>query len=470
MHVRPHFRLFGVPVRVEPFFVIVAALFGINLDPLWLVPAWIVVVFVSILVHEMGHALTYRAFGQRSAIVLHGFGGFTVPSGGGRRVLTKNRSILVSVSGVAAQILLLAVPARIVMGTNWGAEQKFRWDFIDSGFNWWPILGLIWFVSFWWAIVNLLPIRPLDGGHVAEEVLGFETACKVSIGAAIVAGIFAFRALGGLFPLLFFGILAYINFNELRAGERTGAFDPEAPDPGGHPSGRGGAGRRGAKRRGLRRGRRRDSPQLQVVGAPPVEDTGPRVADRGEIETRAWNALRRGDGAAASSITQQAAGVPLNRFLQASVSLVTGPAEMADDLFEAAYLAEPDGPPNLVPAGLLDDSGRAVPLAERLIAAGPVGVQAAGALQTHLHYAERFNAAAEVGERVFAAGPPSPAQSAFEVACSWARTGKTDEALRWVEVAVDAGFRAPGVLDGEPDLAPVRELPGWAAVRSRLSA
>jgi hypothetical protein len=39
-----------------------------------------------------------------------------------------------------------------------------------------------------------------------------------------------------------------------------------------------------------------------------------------------------------------------------------------------------------------------------------------------------------------------------------------------VEAAVDAGFRAPGLLDGEPDLASVRALPGWAAVRSRLSA
>jgi hypothetical protein len=39
-----------------------------------------------------------------------------------------------------------------------------------------------------------------------------------------------------------------------------------------------------------------------------------------------------------------------------------------------------------------------------------------------------------------------------------------------VEAAVDAGFRAPGLLDGEPDLAPVRALPGWPAVRSRLSA
>jgi len=159
-----------------------------------------------------------------------------------------------------------------------------------------------------------------------------------------------------------------------------------------------------------------------------------------------------------------------NAFLRASIALIMGPVEMADDLFEAAYRAEPGGAPNLVPATLLADRGRAVPVATRLIAAGRPGIEAAGGLQTHLHYAERFRAAAEVGEQVFAAGPQSPAQTAFEVACSWARAGDADEALRWVEAAVDAGFHAPGLLDGEPDLAPVRALPGWAAVRSRLSA
>ena len=101
---RAHFRIFGIPIRVEPFFVVVAALFGIRLEPLWMVFAWVVIVFVSVLVHELGHALTYRALGQRSAIVLHGFGGFTVPTGGGRRVLSKPKSIFVSISAALPQL------------------------------------------------------------------------------------------------------------------------------------------------------------------------------------------------------------------------------------------------------------------------------------------------------------------------------------------------------------------------------
>src|SRR5690606_32997497 len=98
--------------------------------------------------------------------------------------------------------------------------------------------------------------------------------------------------------------------------------------------------------------------------------------------------------------------------------------------------------------------GRAVALAARLVGEGEAGIEAAGSLQTHLHYAEQFTAAAEVGEQVFAAGPRSPAQTAFEIACSWARAGPPGAALRWVEAA----------------LAAVRALPGWAAVRRRLSA
>jgi Zn-dependent protease len=470
---RAHFRIFGIPIRVEPFFVIVAALFGIRIEPLWVVFAWVVIVFVAVLVHELGHALTYKLLGQRSAIVLHGFGGFTVPTGGGRQVLSKTKSVLVSVSGSFVQLVLVGLPAwYILYRTNVFESQPLfftdgsvaddPWTYWratgDEGFSWVPIAYYTQFVGIWWAVFNLFPIRPLDGGHVAETLLGFENACKLSIGAAIVAAFLAFRLTNfGFLALIYFGLFAYMNYRDLKA-DRNESFEVEAPDA---PAGR---------RRAGRSRRRRRSPNLEVVrptGGP--VDLTPRMPTA-EAETRAWNALRSGDGGRAASIMRQA-GDGGNPFLRASIALATGgPVEMADDLFEAAYRAEPGGPPNLVPATVLADTGRAVPVASRLVASGRPGVEAASGLQTHLHYAERFQAAAEVGEQVFAAGPQSPAQTAFEVACSWARAGSAEEALRWVEAAVDAGFRAPGLLDSEPDLAPVRALPGWPAVRSRLSA
>lgn len=74
-----------------------------------------------------------------------------------------------------------------------------------------------------------------------------------------------------------------------------------------------------------------------------------------------------------------------------------------------------------------------------------------------------------MGEAVFESGPPSPAQTAFEVACSWSRAGDVDRAVSWLERAADAGFRAASLVDGEPDLATVRADARWADLRPRLT-
>jgi hypothetical protein len=71
-----NFSLLGIPVRVHPMFWLVALLLGFrgNPKPQELV-LWVAVVFVSILVHELGHALAARAHGWEPWITLHGFGG-----------------------------------------------------------------------------------------------------------------------------------------------------------------------------------------------------------------------------------------------------------------------------------------------------------------------------------------------------------------------------------------------------------
>ena len=80
MPVHPRFRIFGIPVRVEPAFLVIMAFLGLQLaEEDWrLVLIWVAVAFVSILVHELGHALTLKAFGQESEIHLQGFGGVTL--------------------------------------------------------------------------------------------------------------------------------------------------------------------------------------------------------------------------------------------------------------------------------------------------------------------------------------------------------------------------------------------------------
>src|SRR3569832_1985176 len=91
------FRLFGIPVRVEPVFLLIAGMLGYQLidESLSLVFVWIGVTFVSILVHELGHALLLKAYGRPSSILLHGMGGVTMHD----RQLPRARGIAVSLAG-----------------------------------------------------------------------------------------------------------------------------------------------------------------------------------------------------------------------------------------------------------------------------------------------------------------------------------------------------------------------------------
>jgi hypothetical protein len=103
----PHFVLFGTPVRVEPTFFLVAVYLGLNLENLGLIVAWVAVMFVGILIHELGHALAYRAYGSGAAIVLWGFGGLTYGQAG----LKPRQHVLVSLAGPLTGLILLGIPA-----------------------------------------------------------------------------------------------------------------------------------------------------------------------------------------------------------------------------------------------------------------------------------------------------------------------------------------------------------------------
>jgi Zn-dependent protease len=202
---RPHFRLFGIPVRIEPVFLLIAGLLGYQLidESVSLVFVWIGVTFVSILVHELGHALLLKAYGQPSSILLHGMGGVTVSS----RRLPRGRSIAVSLAGSCVSLLLLYLPARWLNGSEWIHHQTL-W-----------VRGAVAFTAFanlWWSVANLLPIRPLDGGNVVTELVGAPMARRVSIAVAVIGGVWALR-IGQQFAGLMALFLAFTSYQEIVA-------------------------------------------------------------------------------------------------------------------------------------------------------------------------------------------------------------------------------------------------------------
>ncbi len=211
-----NFQLFGIPVRVHPWFWLIAVMLGIRGNPggpeLFL---WVVAVFVSILVHEMGHALVMRCFGIWPWITLYSFGGLASYNPGEARRVGWFGQVLISFAGPASQFVLAAA---VIVGVKAAGQH------VDA----FPprlvlLLGYLVAVSIGWGVLNLIPVYPLDGGQIAREICvaasprhGIRVSLSLSvIAGAIVAGLAL--AYTEVFLALLFGLLAYGSYTTLQA-------------------------------------------------------------------------------------------------------------------------------------------------------------------------------------------------------------------------------------------------------------
>ena len=231
------FSLLGIPVRVHPLFWLVTVMLGYNLGDPASVLTWIVAVFLSILVHELGHAVVMRAYGFRPWITLYGMGGMASHDQGydsrskGSEPLGQ---VLICLAGPAAGFLLAGV---LVLGLMMAGYGIGRHIFFVSPLGLRPavldlpnqrvaeLLNHVFFVSVLWGMVNLLPIYPLDGGQIAREILlaisphhGIRLSLQLSIVAAAAMAVVGFVLWHhDWFVVIVFGYLAYASYLTLRA-------------------------------------------------------------------------------------------------------------------------------------------------------------------------------------------------------------------------------------------------------------
>ena len=208
-----HFTLFGFPIRIHWLFWLNSALLGGAFSArtpseMQGVAVWIAMVFLSILIHELGHALVMRRFGERRAeIILYAFGGLAI----GSAWRTRREQILISAAGPALQIgagLLL-----------WFATSTLH---IESSLLRFAI-GSFLFISIFWGALNLLPIIPMDGGRISEAAFGpakERLALTISLVCAVALALYMGISQGQLFAALFFGMLAYNNWQRLNRAEQ----------------------------------------------------------------------------------------------------------------------------------------------------------------------------------------------------------------------------------------------------------
>jgi stage IV sporulation protein FB len=249
-----HFDVLGFPTRVTWGFWVAAVVLGwgacnswdasfsqINVDspgaPILLV-IWSAAMFVSILVHELGHALAMRFYGLPSRMVLYHLGGIAIANsfgawdGARRSSLSARDSLLIAAAGPAAQLTLAGVVYAV--GRFLGMQLELDWLMQDyfaieppvadapSSAAAFALFNSLVTPSVLWALLNLLPILPLDGGNILLNMLLLtknrapqRNSHLVSIFVAVLVAAYSLQTGSSMLAMMCF-VFAAINWQQLQ--------------------------------------------------------------------------------------------------------------------------------------------------------------------------------------------------------------------------------------------------------------
>jgi Zn-dependent protease len=200
--------LFGVDISLSMGFLFIVGL-NIVLAGVYVGLIFAITLFVSLIIHEMGHAVVAKHYKLEPSILLHGFGGLCFH----RPAATDGQDALIVFAGPLAQI---GAGLGTLALMTFAPLPAIALDFATY-FTW---------ISLLWGGLNLLlPIYPLDGGKLFHLLLrrfkdsatALEWALKVSIVVSIPLGIFALTRgwYIGAFLVMF---IIMDNVNGLKAG------------------------------------------------------------------------------------------------------------------------------------------------------------------------------------------------------------------------------------------------------------
>jgi Zn-dependent protease len=210
-------RPFGIPLILNAWLgLLVAGIFGwalLRKQPLE--GAWIVILFVSILLHEWAHALTAKAAGDTVyKVILHLFGGATLRAGRGG----PKWDFRITAAGPLVNVLL-------------GGAAYAALHFASTELPWWAVVLLsqtVW-INIILAVFNLLPIHPMDGGRLARIALskrvGAGPGARISVGLSFLtlAGVGVFLIARGQFDIIAIVILGQLFMMNVFEARQVGA-------------------------------------------------------------------------------------------------------------------------------------------------------------------------------------------------------------------------------------------------------
>jgi Zn-dependent protease len=399
------FRLLGFDVRIRPGFVVfmllIVLVYGDEFG-VWLAGS----LAAFTLVHELGHAVVARRHGADAEISLDFLAGYT--SYRPRTALTRVQRVLISAAGPGTHIAV-SLAVLVAMGVNPLDPDSVN-ETASSAAVWWagPVIGL----------VNLIPVLPLDGGHIAqsglEAVLGERarrTMAWISIGLTS-----AFAVLCALDPDRrgWFLFIAFLLISQIQILSASSAGSP---------------------------GRRRAALGAAAEAERSAWQTGrPGMLVPGQVLSPWYRAHR----ALLSGQPDEARRLVIEDLTSSGPRHWWPPSDARPEQLRAlvALLPRPFPPGNATSEQVL---------AEVLLATGDV------------HAAGTYAAAAFARSRV--------AGTAVVVARAAAALGDRDTALRWLHAAAatPGAMAAADAIDHAPELAGLRDDPDVRNLRASLS-
>ena len=162
-------RIAGIPVILAYSWFVIAAFTVIVYGPLlleqnpalgisayYMAFAYALLLLISVLVHELAHALTAKIYGwPTQKIVLNLWGGHTQFE---NFTATPARSVIVALAGPAANLVLAGGAWVLLSTTSMGTVAEI----LTNIFMW---------ANFVIGIFNVLPGLPLDGGRIVESAV-----------------------------------------------------------------------------------------------------------------------------------------------------------------------------------------------------------------------------------------------------------------------------------------------------------